>query len=136
MTFKRTISPIVQWLQMKQWLNHSEWLNDWLSYLKSRDAITSKNWLNLYTNGNIRLWKTRHLIVGIPNLVLRFLIYIGNLSFSIFFHFPFSHIKPINPTWNSIWNVSQRLIRPSPIKTSLEAILTQIFHTTWIWGQK
>ena len=25
---------------------------------------------------------------------------------------------------------------PAPIKTSLEAILTQIFHITWIWGQK
>ena len=27
-------------------------------------------------------------------------------------------------------------ILPAPIKTSLEAILTQIFHITWIWGQK
>ena len=47
--------------------------------------------------------------------------------------------KHFNPTRGSLWNASRVAgggqILPAPIKTSLEAILTQIFHITWIWNQ-
>ena len=48
--------------------------------------------------------------------------------------------NPFNPTRGSLWNASQVAgggqILPAPIKTSLEAILTQFFDITLIGGQK
>ena len=48
-------------------------------------------------------------------------------------------LTAVNPTWSSIWNASQMAggaDSAHPYKNRLEAILTQIFHITQIWGQK